>query len=162
MKDRKEDLTFHFVTEVLLRELLEESSYIAKASCPADAVAGWSDAVILSEDEHLFAKRALLDAYAKVCKSLSAYLSDALPLCPADGGFDFILSLPCKRMKGVDAILEHHIDRALVTHVLSIWFLNRLPEQAVLQAQIHESTLSELKGDLLRCGERPRRIYRWF
>ncbi|MFQ7039998.1 MAG: hypothetical protein ACLRRG_05555 [Barnesiella sp.] len=89
-------------------------------------------------------------------------MSDALPLCPADGGFDFILSLPCKRMKGVDAILEHHIDRALVTHVLSIWFLNRLPEQAVLQAQIHESTLSELKGDLLRCGERPRRIYRWF
>ena len=41
MKNKKEDVTFHFVTEVLLSELLEESSYIAKASCPADAVAGW-------------------------------------------------------------------------------------------------------------------------
>ena len=58
-KNGSEEVTFHFTIESLMRDLLAESTYIARTRKAEDAVGGWSDDWILTDDEFPLVRRGL-------------------------------------------------------------------------------------------------------
>ena len=72
-----ETVVFSFSEEQILRELIAESSYVAKSLVgQSDLKSGWSRSIIFSEDDKPFLSRWLADARDEMMRSLSAYLSD--------------------------------------------------------------------------------------
>lgn len=72
-----ETVVFSFSEERILRELIAESSYVAKSLVgQSDLKSGWSRSIIFSEDDKPFLSRWLADARDEMMRALSAYLSD--------------------------------------------------------------------------------------
>ena len=72
-----ETVVFSFSEEQILRELIAESSYVAKSLVGQFGLkSGWSRSIIFSEDDKPFLSRWLADARDEMMRALSAYLSD--------------------------------------------------------------------------------------
>ena len=105
-----ETVVFSFSEEQILRELIAESSYVAKSLVgQSDLKSGWSRSIIFSEDDKPFLSRWLADARDELMRSLSAYLSDESVSTETTLVFAVLLSR--QRPLALDESICHQLER---------------------------------------------------
>ena len=157
-KNGSEEVTFHFTIESLMRDLLAESTYIARTRKAEDAVGGWSDDWILTDDELPLVRRGLDEAFGMMYGKLQAYVVAATARCPSDGGIDWVFRLPADRRAAVEEVLRDQLERAMGAYVLSKWYVGKDDARAAWQLQLFSSSLSAVLGDIHTVvGRRARR-----
>ena len=125
-----ETVVFSFSEEQILRELIAESSYVAKSLVgQSDLKSGWSRSIIFSEDDKPFLSRWLADARDEMMRALSAYLSDES--VSTETALVFAVLLSRQRPLALDESICHQLERAIVHHVLNQWFATKQPEESV-------------------------------
>ena len=147
-----ETVVFSFSEEQILRELIAESSYVAKSLVgQSDLKLGWSRSIIFSEDDKPFLSRWLADARDEMMRALSAYLSDES------------VFLSRQRPLALDESICHQLERAIVHHVLNQWFATKQPEESVRRQLQYKGAMSAVKSDIrLACNRRPHRPTNYF
>ena len=157
-----ETVVFSFSEEQILRELIAESSYVAKSLVgQSDLKSGWSRSIIFSEDDKPFLSRWLADARDEMMRSLSAYLSDESVSTETTLVFAVLLSR--QRPLALDESICHQLERAIVHHVLNQWFATKQPEESVRRQLQYKGAMSAVKSDIrLGCNRRPHRPTNYF
>lgn len=141
-----QEVSFAFTSDSLLKQLRAESSYIAHSLYTAMPEKNSVAQLILSEDVAEFVSMELKNAFANIYSALSAYLCDSSQ-CVADP-FTVVLRMPGGRNYGIDALLLHELQRAIVTFVLARWYEYRLPDVAAQQMQLHQAAISAVRHDV--------------
>ena len=143
-----ETVVFSFSEERILRELIAESSYVAKSLVgQSDLKSGWSRSIIFSEDEMM--------------RALSAYLSDESVSTETTLVFAVLLSR--QRPLALDESICHQLERAIVHHVLNQWFATKQPEESARRQLQYKGAMSAVKSDIrLGCNRRPHRPTNYF
>ena len=142
-----ETVVFSFSEEQILRELIAESSYVAKSLVgQSDLKSGWSRSIIFSEDDKPFLSRWLADARDEMMRSLSAYLSDESVSTETTLVFAVLLSR--QRPLALDESICHQLERAIVHHVLNQWFATKQPEESVRRQLQYKGAMSAVKSDI--------------
>lgn len=157
-----ETVVFSFSEEQILRELIAESSYVAKSLVgQSDLKSGWSRSIIFSEDDKPFLSRWLADARDEMMRSLSAYLSDES--VSTETALVFAVLLSRQRPLALDESICHQLERAIVHHVLNQWFATKQPEESVRRQLQYKGAMSAVKSDIrLGCNRRPHRPTNYF
>ena len=157
-----ETVVFSFSEEQILRELIAESSYVAKSLVgQSDLKSGWSRSIIFSEDDKPFLSRWLADARDEMMRSLSAYLSDES--VSTETALDFAVHLSRQRPLALDESICHQLERAIVHHVLNQWFATKQPEESARRQLQYKGAMSAVKSDIrLACNRRPHRPTNYF
>lgn len=146
-------ICLHIVIEVdeLMQELQQRTSYMAVSLSPDEVGSeGWSDRWILSDDERLWARDRMLEAYDRINGVVSAYLSETCEYAIADDEFTFVLVLPKEMSPGSDGVVKRMIREAFVSYVLFHWYVDRLPDKAPFQMSQFEDNLNLLRARLNR------------
>ncbi len=157
-----ETVVFSFSEEQILRELIAESSYVAKSLVgQSDLKSGWSRSIIFSEDDKPFLSRWLADARDEMMRSLSAYLSDES--VSTETALVFAVLLSRQRPLALDESICHQLERAIVHHVLNQWFATKQPEESARRQLQYKGAMSAVKSDIrLACNRRPHRPTNYF
>lgn len=157
-----ETVVFSFSEERILRELIAESSYVAKSLVgQSDLKSGWSRSIIFSEDNKPFLSRWLADARDEMMRALSAYLSDES--VSTETALVFAVLLSRQRPLALDESICHQLERAIVHHVLNQWFATKQPEESVRRQLQYKGAMSAVKSDIrLGCNRRPHRPTNYF
>ena len=139
-----ETVVFSFSEEQILRELIAESSYVAKSLVgQSDLKSGWSRSIIFSEDDKPFLSRWLADARDEMMRSLSAYLSDESVSTETTLVFAVLLSR--QRPLALDESICHQL------------------EESVRRQLQYKGAMSAVKSDIrLGCNRRPHRPTNYF
>ena len=155
-------VVFSFSEEQILRELIAESSYVAKSLVgQSDLKLGWSRSIIFSEDDKPFLSRWLADARDEMMRALSAYLSDES--VSTGTALVFAVLLSRQRPLALDESICHQLERAIVHHVLNQWFATKQPEESVRRQLQYKGAMSAVKSDIrLACNRRPHRPTNYF
>ena len=125
-----ETVVFSFSEEQILRELIAESSYVAKSLVgQSDLKSGWSRSIIFSEDDKPFLSRWLADARDEMMRFLSAYLSDES--VSSETALVFAVLLPRLRPLAFHASIFPQLERALVYLSLNACVVTTQPEDTV-------------------------------
>lgn len=161
-KNLWEAVVFSFSEEQILRELTAESAYVGKSLVgTTDVKPGWSQAIIMSEDDRPFLDRWLSDVRDEMTHALSAYLSGEFASTESD--VVFAVMLPQRRAQGLDESICHQLERAIVHYVLSRWFATKLPEESARRQLQYQGALSAVKSDIrLARNRRPHRPTNYF
>ena len=157
-----ETVVFSFSEEQILRELIAESSYVAKSLVGQSGLkSGWSRSIIFSEDDKPFLSRWLADARDEMMRALSAYLSDES--VSTETALVFAVLLSRQRPLALDESICHQLERAIVHHVLNQWFATKQPEESVRRQLQYKGAMSAVKSDIrLACNCRPHRPTNYF
>lgn len=157
-----ETVVFSFSEEQILRELIAESSYVAKSLVgQSDLKSGWSRSIIFSEDDKLFLSRWLADARDEMMRSLSAYLSDESVSTETTLVFAVLLSR--QRPLALDESICHQLERAIVHHVLNQCSLrNNLRRASRRQLQYKGAMSGREERYPVGCNRRPHRPTNYF
>lgn len=157
-----ETVVFSFSEEQILRELIAESSYVAKSLVGQSGLkSGWSRSIIFSEDDKPFLSRWLADARDEMMRALSAYLSDES--VSTETALVFAVLLSRQRPLALDESICHQLERAIVHHVLNQWFATKQPEESVRRQLQYKGAMSAVKSDIrLACNRRPHRPTNYF
>ena len=146
-------ICLHIIIEVeeLMRELYQRTSYVAVSLSPDESgVEGWSDRWILSDDERLWARDRMQEAYDRINGVVSAYLSETCEPLVGDDTFGFVLILPKEMSPGSDGVVKRMIREAFISYVLFHWYMERLPDKASYQMLQFEDNLNLLRARLNR------------
>ena len=157
-----ETVVFSFSEEQILRELIAESSYVAKSLVGQSGLkSGWSRSIIFSEDDKPFLSRWLADARDEMMRALSAYLSDES--VSTETALVFAVLLSRQRPLALDESICHQLERAIVHHVLNQWFATKQPEESARRQLQYKGAMSAVKSDIrLACNRRPHRPTNYF
>lgn len=157
-----ETVVFTYSEDQVLRELIAESSYVAKcrASDPG-LVPGWSSTIIVSEDDRPFFTRRLADVRDEIMRALAPHLSGEFASTETE--LVFAVLLPQHRPLALDESICHQLERTIVSYILWQWFATKLPDESERCWLQYQGALSAVKSDIrLARNRRPHRPMNYF
>ncbi|MEG1643829.1 MAG: hypothetical protein RR293_06765 [Bacteroidales bacterium] len=136
----------------ILKELTKRSSYTALSLCPDGNIQqGWSDKIILSEDEYFWCEDKMKMVYYKIYDILFAYAAVKDQALADDGGnFIFRLLLDTDSDADIANVITNYIREAFIDYLLAEWFFERLPEKGAYLMSQYETVLGLLRVSLTR------------
>ena len=151
-----EEVTYSFTYQSIEDVLTAESSYIARSLYDVAVEKPMVTSFILAEDDKHFIVPYITKAFVDIVSRLSAYAVDGTQY--DDEPYVIVLKLPVGRKKGVDSLIMHELQRAVVAYILWHWYENRLPDVAMRQHQIYDASVAMALHDVyLACGGMRRR-----
>ncbi len=161
-EEKMERVVFTFSEDEILRELLADSSYIAKCMVrQVELQPGWSDNIIFTEDNRLFFDRWFADVRDELTRSLLGYLSGEIT--STDSAIVLGLILSQERPIVIDETICHQLERAIVHYILAQWYTTTYPDESQRQRAQYHAALSSVKTDIrLARNRRPRRPTNYF